>query len=134
MVLCLERPSALSGTNAPYTGLGLPLRLKLALVPVRERLGRSWRIWRGAFRSCLGHIRTQSAKGQVGALVGPHGHLGARNARTLVRTLYTQKLAATRPWVDSQDLEIFLMGFDAGEQWILRKQDKEVDKHTESES
>lgn len=32
------------------------------------------------------------------------------------RALYILKLRASRPWVDSQDCEIFLLGFDAGEE------------------
>jgi hypothetical protein len=61
--------------------------LRVFLQLLRENLVQRLRIWRGAFRSCRGHIRTQSATGQVGVHLGPHGHLGAINARTLVRTL-----------------------------------------------
>lgn len=98
--------------------------LRVFLQFLRENLGQQLRIWCESFRSFRGHIRTQSARHQVGVRLGPHGHLGARNARTLVRTLYIQKLSAIRPWVDSQDLEIFLMGFDAGEIWSYDSRDR----------
>jgi|HubBroStandDraft_4_1064222.scaffolds.fasta_scaffold53167_2 hypothetical protein len=103
---------------ARRAGLGAALHL------LRDNLGQRWCIWRTAVRSCLGHIRTQSAKGQATVGLGPHGHLGARNARTLVRTLYTQKLLAIHPWADLQDLEIFLMGFDAGETFASDSRDR----------
>jgi hypothetical protein len=94
--------------------------LKVSLYLLRQHLSRSWCIWRDSFRSFRGHIRTQSAKGRATATFGAwfenhHGHLRA-NRRTAARREYTEKLRAIRPWVDSQDLEIFLMGFDAGEE------------------
>ena len=98
--------------------------LRVFLQFLRENLVQQLRIWRGAFRSCLGHIRIQSARGQVGVQLGAHGRLGATNARTLVRSIYIKKLVAIRPWADSQDLEMFLMGFDAGEIWLCRSQDR----------
>jgi hypothetical protein len=74
-----------------------------------------------SFQSFLGHLHTQLAKGRGSVTLGPSGefHSGSyrRNKRTLARTEGIGKLQATRPWVDSQDLEIFLMGFDMGEQW-----------------
>ena len=39
--------------------------------------------------------------------------------RTLARSRCTDSLLATRPWVDSVDVQIFLEGFEAGEQWSL---------------
>jgi hypothetical protein len=103
---------------ARRAGLGAALHL------LRENLSQTWCIWRTAFRSFHGHIRTQSAKGQATVRLGPHGHRGARNARTHVRTLYTQKLLAIHPWADLQDLEMFLMGFDAGETWASDSRDR----------
>jgi hypothetical protein len=99
-------------------GLGAALHL------FRENCRHRLRIWHDAFRSLRGHIRTQSAIGQAGVRLGPHGHQGARNARTLVRSLYIQRLLAIRPWADSQDLELFLIGFDAGEIWACDSRDR----------
>jgi len=113
-----------SETRVPYMELAWRVGLKFALNLFRNDLRQRWYIWRDAFRSFVGHICTQSAKGQAGVRLGPHGHQGVRNARTLVRTLYIQKLLAIRPWADSQDLEMFLMGFDAGEIWSSCSRDR----------
>jgi hypothetical protein len=107
-----------------YSDVVRRVGLRVALRLFLENLRYGWCIWRDAFRSCYGHIRTQSAIGLPTVRLGPHGHRGARNARTLVRTIYTEKLLAIRPWADSQDLEIFLMGFDAGETWACDSQDR----------
>jgi hypothetical protein len=90
---------------------------RIALHLLRENLRHKWCIWRDAFRSFRGHIRTQSAIGLATVSLGQWNHRGVRNVRTVARRLYTQKLLAIRPWVDSQDLQIFIMGFDAGESW-----------------
>jgi len=85
---------------------------------------RRWCIWRGAVCSFRGHIQTLSSTGQAGVSLGPslernhHGRCQA-NARTIARRRYTEMLLATHPWADGQDLQIFLMGFDAGEQWAF---------------
>jgi hypothetical protein len=118
-----------------YTELAWSVGLGFALRLLREHLRHRCYIWRDAFRSFCGHIRTQSAKGLGTVRLGPHCHQGARNARTLVRTLYIQKLLATRPWADSEDLQIFLMGFDAGETWACDSRDrlyKEQIPHSDS--
>jgi hypothetical protein len=109
---------AQSGSYAPYMELGRRAGLGFALRLFRDDLRQKLCIWRAAFRSLRGHIRTQSAKGQVAVRLGPHSYQGARDARTLVRTLYMQKLLAILPWADSQDLKIFLMGFEAGETFL----------------
>ena len=90
---------------------------KVALHLLRKRLFQKWCIWRDAYHSFRGHIRTQSAIGLAAVSLGRHNHQGVRNVRTVARRLYTEKLLAIRPWADSQDVQIFLMGFDAGESW-----------------
>jgi hypothetical protein len=40
--------------------------------------------------------------------------------RTLTRSAGIEKLQAMYPWVDTVDLELFLRGFDAGEEWAFR--------------
>jgi len=96
-----------------------------SLFLLKNNLYGSWYIWLESFRSFRGHIRTQSAKGRPSVDAGPwfEYQFGRyqRNARTLARISYIEKLRASRPWVDSQDLQIFLMGFDAGEEWSARK-------------
>jgi hypothetical protein len=101
--------------SAPYMELARRVGLRFAVRLLRSDLRHRLCICRDGLRSLRGHIRTQSAIGQVYVRLGPHSDQGARDARTLVRTLYIQKLLAIRPWADSQDLEMFLMGFEAGE-------------------
>jgi hypothetical protein len=45
--------------------------------------------------------------------------------RTVARELYIEALWAIYPWADIPDLHIFLMGFDAGEQWTRHTSDSE---------
>ena len=49
--------------------------------------------------------------------------------RTLMRSECIGNLLATRPWADIVDVQIFLAGFDAGEQWCRRNLDSERSKH-----
>jgi hypothetical protein len=119
----LESLEALSTTGArhyieSWRSVGARRSLHLLL----EDLRRSWCIVRLSFRSFRGHISTQFSKDQGTPHLGKswgRNHLGQirRNPRTVARRLYTEKLLATLPWADSQDLQIFLMGFEAGEQW-----------------
>jgi len=90
-----------------------------SLLLFQEFLARTQCIWYMSFRSFLGHIQSQTSKGLL-VDFGPSSEPGQNDAaseRTIARSLYTRMLQATFPYVDSQDLRIFLMGFDAGEQW-----------------
>jgi hypothetical protein len=93
-------------------------------------------IWRSSFDSLYGHIRNQSAKGMPFVDFGramvrdSAGHLQP-NTRTHARAEYTKALLAIHPWADIVDQRIFLMGFDAGEQWTLHTTDKEIDRRPE---
>jgi hypothetical protein len=92
---------------------------------VRRTLGQlrqTKNIWAFAFHSFRGHIRTQSSKGPAIVDYGPallrrSDGYWRPNVHTHARSLYTRKLQAILPWADCVDLEIFLMGFDAGAQW-----------------
>jgi len=74
-------------------------------------------------RSFRGHIALQSPKEPYGPPVGRIFVRDAgseslrRNPRTLARMVYIETLLATYQWADSVDLRMFLMGFDAGEEW-----------------
>lgn len=74
-----------------------------------------------SFRCFLGHLRTQLVKDQAGVSLGPSLEFchqsWQRNRRTLARKEGIRMLLAIHPWADFQTLEIYLMGFDAGEQW-----------------
>jgi len=89
-------------------------------------------IWRSAFDSLRGHIRNQSAKDMLvdfgSATVRDSAGDFHPNTRTHARAEYTKALLAIHPWADIVDQRIFLMGFDAGEQWALHTADKENDK------
>jgi hypothetical protein len=72
-------------------------------------------------RSFLGRLCTQLAKDRVFVSLGPslefHHQSWQRNKRTLARKKGIENLLAIHPWAAHQDFEMFLMGFDAGEQW-----------------
>ena len=117
----LTRPSRLRDivAYAPFRFLPESLHYKLYLV--FSSLG-----------SLLGRLRTQLVKNHPRVSFGPafeagHPHLLRRNKRTLARKSGVAERLATLTWVDLQDLEIFLMGFDAGEQWASRNLCIEVD-------
>jgi len=82
-------------------------------------------------QSFLGRLRTQLAKDQVSVNLGPalQLHFGSYqpNKRTIARRRGIESLRAIHSWVDFQDLEIFLMGFDMGEQFGHYSSDKAVD-------
>lgn len=79
-----------------------------------------------AFRSLCGHIRTQLPIGPqvlyLGQSILQEGILRPTSG-ALARREYIQILRATFPWVDIVDQRIFLMGFDAGEQWGVCNRD-----------
>lgn len=91
---------------------------------LRLRLLCSWYIWRNAHNSCRGHIRKQSPRELPFVDYGPclesdDSGWYQPNKRTNARKRYTQMLSAIHPWLDMVDRQMFLMGFDAGEQWSL---------------
>ena len=109
-----------------------------SLFLVRSRWMTTMCIWRGAYRSFLGHIRILSPT----ELLVPHCGSAAvaspaqgwqPNIRTIARMEYTKKLLHRLPWLDTVDLRIFLMGFDAGEQFLCGKADNESKTHVEFE-
>jgi hypothetical protein len=77
--------------------------------------------WYAAFRSFRGHIRIQSSTSAGRVDLGPsvQFHVGCyqANTRTLARAEGIEKLQATHRWVDIVDLQLFLMGFDVGEEY-----------------
>jgi hypothetical protein len=79
-----------------------------------------------AFRSLCGHIRTQLPIGpqvlDLGQSILRDGILRP-TSRALARREYIQIVRAIYPWVDIVDRRIFLMGFDAGEQWGVCNRD-----------
>jgi len=97
-----------------------------ALRQFREHLWLLWCRLSSALRSFRGHIESQDARGflcvNIGPAFRPCPPTGpyVPNERTSARSQYMQRLKAIYPWVDTVDLRLFLMGFDAGEQWAFR--------------
>lgn len=92
------------------------------------RLVGIWHIWRATIRNCYGRIRIQSPTERLDVGVGSafeRDQAGCyqANTRTLARASGIESLSATYSWLDIVDLHIFLMGFDAGERWILSTKD-----------
>ena len=91
----------------------------------RERQHDRQRKLAAVLRSLHGHICSQATKGQEAENYGfavvkqPDGLLQI-NIPAYARIIYTEKLRATLPRVDSLDRQIFLMGFDAGAQFQAR--------------
>lgn len=89
-------------------------------------------LWRKTYtvfselRSFLGSLRIQLAKDRLFVTYGPTFELDpripGRNRRTVARMRGIGNLLAKYPWVTHQNFEIFLMGFDAGEQWVRDSQ------------
>lgn|ERR1700722_6365932 len=113
-----------------------PSRLRdiVAYAPFRflpENLRDRLHIVFSAFGSFLGHLRTQLVKDRPHVTFGPslqrgHQHL-VRNKRTLARINGVADRLSNYTWMDFLDFEIFLAGFDAGEQWASHNLCIEVD-------
>ena len=111
---------------------------RYSLYLLRLSLLNRWCIARDAFRSFRGHIQIQFATGRAGVDLGPLWERDSRGVsrqciRTDARRLYIEKLSAIHPWVDGQDLRIFLMGFDAGEQYLDHSHGISVHTHSSDE-
>jgi hypothetical protein len=111
----------------------LPLRYSLALLLARVQT--TWRIWCDAIYSCAGHIRSQSATELQGVSFGRSpvwdetNQTWVPNPDAIARSFYTTMISAIYPWADTQDLRIFLMGFEAGEEWYLHRGNKSNGYH-----
>ena len=109
----------------PRMGLSLWATTRCLSVDLLSHARTGWRICSASFRSFRGHIRTQFSRhtpilslGSALALEVSTGRYLPKG-RTLARSFYREGLSAIYPWIDTTDLRIFLIGFDAGEQWTL---------------
>jgi hypothetical protein len=115
----------------PHT---LPVAWRAAKHRARLRLLRFWValcIWKTAFRSSYGHIEFERAREYGPVLLGhafrvlPCGHL-VRHERTEACSTGIKNLKATfGDWLPRLDRQIFLMGFEAGEEFVLRMSSKD---------
>jgi hypothetical protein len=80
---------------------------------------------RASVRSFRAHIGIQLSTAR-GVQLGPAFQFQAGqtlpNERTYARAEGIRKLQATHPWLDNVDLQLFLTGFDAGEEYNIRAQ------------
>jgi hypothetical protein len=109
---------------------------RVRLARLVRRLCQKLQICWLALRSCCGHIRTQSAT-EIMSLplesahrLPPQWPLGRMTP--FARSFYRQMLSEVHPWADIVDLRLFLMGFDAAEQWLLYISGNEVRIRSES--
>lgn len=108
--------------SGQYLDKSLRSRLWRVSRRLRKRCQAVCCIWKSAFRSFLGHIRIQSTTAIPYTSFGPvyretpDGCL-VPDTRTQCRSSSTSILETTFPWLDQVDRKLFLMGFDAGEQW-----------------
>jgi hypothetical protein len=89
-------------------------------------------VWRKSYtlfselRNFLGSLHIQLAIDRLFVNYGPKlesdPQVSERNRRTLARMKGIRNLLAIYPYVTHQNVEIYLMGFDAGEQWALDNQ------------
>jgi hypothetical protein len=126
--------------HAPYyRGFSLWFLTRHVIRLIAIRLLNIWCIWSGAARSLVWHIRIQSSR------EAPHVDLGPVYLQTpdgsLVESLGTRaraegirNLSAKYPWADVVHQQIFLMGFDAGEQIHVRLHHTETDKQSAVQS
>jgi hypothetical protein len=98
--------------------------LRFQVVALAWRVYTIAHIWCASIRSCFGHIRSQSSKAISFEMIGSttvwdqESRTYRSNPSAIARILYTKMLSATFwDWADTIDLRMFLMGFDAGEQW-----------------
>lgn len=119
------------GPRVPHRHMLVEAQRRLRHLRFRAtaRLYKTTNILRASCRSFLGRIRLQSTKNWI-VSYGPafsrdrEGCL-VPNAGSNVRAECTEKQGAIYPWVDSVDLQMFLDGFDAGEEWALRNHSRE---------
>ena len=105
---------------------GIHAHARLFLARLRHRK----EILASAWRSFRGHLKILSAKAECPVDLGPAFERDARgyiqeNTRTAFRNLSIEKLLAGQPWSDPVDLETFLRGFDAGEEYAVCGKGKE---------
>jgi hypothetical protein len=91
-------------------------------------------IWRASVRSCLWHIRLQSATERPSLDLGvalswsPDGWV--ENKRTLALAEGIASLWTKYPWVENADLRLYREGFDAGERAVAGTADIQTEKQT----
>lgn len=115
-------------THAPRNVFWVWRELRYLAFLLRSRLLGTMRRGKACFGSFRAHMAIQFATEPPSLDFGqaferaPDGTY-QEDTRTLARSEYTKGLLAIRGWADLGDLQMFLMGFDAGEQSALRSED-----------
>ena len=99
-----------------------------------------WSICSTTLASAYGHWKTRIGVKSRTVVFGPafrrlpDGSL-LPEERTIARSKCIDNLLAIHPWADLVDVQIFLEGFDAGEQWCRHTfgLDSEAEKHAEAQ-
>lgn len=88
--------------------------------------------WSAAFRSFRAHIRIQSPKMGSHFDLGPLGRVQdgrcKNHERIQSRAAGIETMRSGSPWVDSVDIRLFLLGWDAGEKYSMGL----ADHHTQN--
>jgi hypothetical protein len=108
------------------------------LVRLASQTLRFWCALRLEVRSCRGRIRSLLAKKHWGVDLGPLGkplpdEQMILDERTEAHSLGMQALTAAHPWASTIDLQIYLEGFRAGEQFARRISDVGSDKQVHAD-
>ena len=126
--------------HAPrYRGPSLWFLTRHVIHLLAFRLLNIWCIWSGAARSFVWHIRIQSPTEPLRVDLGPAplllpDGLLLDQPGTRARAEGIRNLSAKDPWADIVHQQIFLMGFDAGEQMCDRLHHTETDKRSAVQS
>jgi hypothetical protein len=135
MIFSQQRPTSQCigspGVNARLRTLvwGSPYQPSSLSRPVRF-LVRLWYESRCEGRSFLGRMKTRLEGPPRVAILGPMWERTAEghripNRRTDCRSRGIEKLIADHPWVGTTDRELWLLGFDAGEQLGAYNRDRQ---------
>jgi hypothetical protein len=114
----------IEGRGFQYTRFLYWRAIRRSLSRIRQYLQGTMQILFRSLGSLHGHIGIQSpTEFWIGVNLGQEflsqsDKRPRLNPRTTARAEYRQMLRAIYPWIDSVDLRIFLMGFDAGEEWV----------------
>jgi len=127
--------SALFLSRRAFSGWGIRCHARRFLTRLRYRK----EILASAWESFRGHLGILSAKEECPVDLGPAFERDARgyiqeNTRTAARNQHIEKLLSVHPWSDPMDLETFLLGFDAGEQYASCDKGKESDSECDSKT
>src|SRR5437660_2715089 len=128
----LPSPSRYSTqTHAPHKVSWVWRELLYLIFLLRSRLLCTMQRWSSCWDSFREHMAIQSTTSHPSVdygLAWVHDSDGMlrEDTRTLARAQYTRCLLDLRERADLVDLQTFLMGFDAGEQWASRIEDTQT--------